>query len=109
RKRYPAGEIPGGLDQGQGCSGARASRVTVEWTKAQRQCQQDEVGQTSRGVRGGHERNGTDNPIRELRFDHRLTSLSICYDYIFQNRLVRGAAWGGINEACVTAALGSAF
>src|SRR5262249_43535793 len=28
-----SGEIPGVLDQGQGCSGARASTVTVEWTK----------------------------------------------------------------------------
>ena len=33
RKRYQSGEIPGVLDQGQGCSGARASAVTVEWTK----------------------------------------------------------------------------
>ena len=33
RKPYQAGEIPGVLDQGQGCSGARASTVTVEWTK----------------------------------------------------------------------------
>src|SRR5213082_685432 len=28
-----AGEIPGVLDQGQGRSGARASRVTLGWTK----------------------------------------------------------------------------
>src|SRR5262249_60413379 len=33
RKRYQSGEIPGVLDQGQGCSGARASKVTVGWTK----------------------------------------------------------------------------
>ena len=29
-----AGEIPGVLDQGQGCPGARAGTVTVEWTKS---------------------------------------------------------------------------
>src|SRR5262249_54706596 len=34
RKRYQSGEIPGVLDQGQGCSGARAGTVTVEWTKS---------------------------------------------------------------------------
>ena len=28
--------------------------------------QQDEAGQAPRGVRGGHERDGTDDPIREL-------------------------------------------
>src|SRR6516164_9628367 len=33
----------------------------------QRQCQHDEAGQAPRGVRGGHERDGTDDPIRELR------------------------------------------
>ena len=33
----------------------------------QRQYQRDEAGQASRGVRGGHERDGTDDPIRELR------------------------------------------
>jgi len=33
----------------------------------QRQGQQDEAGQAPRGVRGGHERDGTDDPIRELR------------------------------------------
>src|SRR5438034_6006256 len=32
----------------------------------QRQCQQDEADQAPRGVRGGHERDGTDDPIREL-------------------------------------------
>src|SRR5271167_1581941 len=37
--------------------------------RRQRQCQQDEAGQAPRGVRGGHERDGTDDPIRELRFD----------------------------------------
>jgi hypothetical protein len=31
-----------------------------------RQCQQNEAGQAPRGVRGGHERDGTDDPIREL-------------------------------------------
>ena len=35
----------------------------------QRQCQQDEAGQAPCGVRGGHERDGTDDPIRELRFN----------------------------------------
>jgi hypothetical protein len=33
----------------------------------QRQCQRDAAGQAPRGVRGGHERDGTDDPIRELR------------------------------------------
>src|SRR5262249_23307056 len=37
--------------------------------RRQRQRQQDEAGQAPRGVRGGHERDGTDDPIRELRFD----------------------------------------
>ena len=36
--------------------------------RRQRQCQRDAAGQASRGVRGGHERDGTDDPIRELRF-----------------------------------------
>jgi len=35
----------------------------------QRQCQQDEADQAPRGVRRGHERDGPDDPIRELRFD----------------------------------------
>jgi quercetin dioxygenase-like cupin family protein len=30
-------------------------------------CQRDEAGQAPRGVRGGHERDGADDPIRELR------------------------------------------
>ena len=38
----------------------------------QRQCQQDEAGQAPRGVRGGHERDGTDDPIRELRSQSRI-------------------------------------
>ena len=38
-------------------------------SRRQRQCQHDEAGQAPRGVRGGHERDGTDDPIRELRFD----------------------------------------
>jgi hypothetical protein len=33
----------------------------------QRQCQPDKAGQAPRGVRGGHERDGTDDPFRELR------------------------------------------
>ena len=37
--------------------------------RRQRQCQQDEAGQAPRGVRRGHERDGPDDPIRELRFD----------------------------------------
>src|SRR3979409_928842 len=37
--------------------------------RRQRQCQQDQAGQAPRGVRGGHERDGTDDPIRELRFE----------------------------------------
>ena len=32
----------------------------------QRQCQQDAAGQAPRGVRGGHERDGTGDPIQEL-------------------------------------------
>src|SRR6202023_1026007 len=35
--------------------------------RRQRQCQRDEAGQAPRGVRGGHERDGTDDPIRELK------------------------------------------
>ena len=35
--------------------------------RRQRQCQRDEAGQAPRGVRGGHERDRTDDPIRELR------------------------------------------
>jgi hypothetical protein len=35
--------------------------------RRQRQCQRDETSQAPRGVRGGHERDGTDDPIRELR------------------------------------------
>lgn len=34
--------------------------------RRQRQCQRDEAGQAPRGVRGGHQRDGTDD-IRELR------------------------------------------
>jgi quercetin dioxygenase-like cupin family protein len=33
------------------------------------QCQRDAAGQAPRGVRGGHERDGPDDPIRELRFN----------------------------------------
>ena len=36
--------------------------------RSQRQCRPDEAGQAPRGVCGGHERGGTDDPIRELRF-----------------------------------------
>ena len=36
--------------------------------RRQRQCQQDAAGQAPRGVRGGHERDGADDPIRELSF-----------------------------------------
>ena len=36
--------------------------------RRQRQCQRDEAGQAPRGVRGGHERDGTDDPIRGLSF-----------------------------------------
>src|SRR5205085_1913688 len=36
--------------------------------RRQRQCQQDEAGQAPRGVRGGHERDGTDDPIWGLSF-----------------------------------------
>ena len=34
--------------------------------RRQRQCKRDRAGQAPRGVRGGHERDGTDDPIREL-------------------------------------------
>src|SRR5215831_4398429 len=34
--------------------------------RRQRQCQRDGAGQAPRGVRGGHERDGIDDPIREL-------------------------------------------
>ena len=37
--------------------------------RRQRQCQQDEAGQAPRGVRGGYERDGIDDPIREPRFN----------------------------------------
>ena len=57
RKRYQSGEISGVLDQGQGCSGGRADKVTVGWTQRvgtlygvqmpqrQRQGQQDQADQ----------------------------------------------------------------
>ena len=35
--------------------------------RRQRQCQQREAGQAPRGVRGGHERDATDDPIRQVR------------------------------------------
>jgi hypothetical protein len=35
--------------------------------RRQRQCQRDAAGQAPCSVRGGHEREGTDDPIRELR------------------------------------------
>src|SRR5262249_21977722 len=35
-------------------------------SRCQRQGQQDEAGQAPCGVRGGHQRDGTDDPIREL-------------------------------------------
>jgi hypothetical protein len=31
------------------------------------QCQRDKAGQAPPGIRGGHERDGADDPIRELR------------------------------------------
>src|SRR5262245_48488742 len=39
--------------------------------RSQRQCQQDEASQASRGVRGGHQRDGTDDPIWELSSGQR--------------------------------------
>src|SRR6516165_903900 len=42
--------------------------------RRERQCQQDGAGQAPRGVRRGHERDGTDNPTRELRLDASYSS-----------------------------------
>jgi hypothetical protein len=44
-------------------------RAAGQPPRRQRQCQRDEAGQAPRGVRGGHKRDGTDDPSRELRFD----------------------------------------
>src|SRR6516164_8167727 len=54
-------------------------RTTRRPPRRQRQCQQNEVGQAPRGVRGRHERDGTHDPIRELRFPEsaRKPSLSV--------------------------------
>src|SRR5260370_16297033 len=59
-QRGPGGDLEGG--KGLRRAGGRPAR-------RQRECQQDEAGQAPRGVRGGHERDGTDDPIRELTFD----------------------------------------
>src|SRR5262245_37096733 len=45
--------------------GQSGSRLFME-PRCQRQGQQDEAGQAPCGVRGGHQRDGTDDPIREL-------------------------------------------
>jgi len=50
-------------------AGQSFSELPGEPPRRERQCQQDEACQTPRGVRGGHEREGTDVPTRELRFD----------------------------------------
>ena len=55
---------------GHGLHGrAELLRVARRPPRRQRQCQRDAAGQAPRGVCGGHERDGTDGPIRELRFD----------------------------------------
>src|SRR5260370_34356262 len=59
-QRGPGGDLEGGTELRR--AGGRPPR-------RQRQCQQDEASQAPRGVPGGHERDGTDDPIRELRFD----------------------------------------
>ena len=66
--------LPGRCD---GCGGkaTRASardadfengRAAAGGSEGTRQCQRDEAGQASRGVRGGHEREGADVPTGEL-------------------------------------------
>src|SRR5271167_1190698 len=44
--------------------------------RRQRQCQRDEAGQAPRGVRGGYERDGTDDPTRELSSTGGLSAAS---------------------------------
>ena len=44
-------------------------RVRPTQPQHQRQRQRDKAGQAPRGVRRGHERDGPDDPTRELRFD----------------------------------------
>ena len=50
-------------------AGQSFTRTARRPPRRQRQCQQDEAGQAPCGVRGGHERGRTDDPIRELRFE----------------------------------------
>ena len=49
-------------------AGQSFSELPADRHGVQRQCQPVEAGEAPRGVRGGHERDGTDDPIRELRF-----------------------------------------
>jgi hypothetical protein len=48
--------------------------VTLVYQHELPKCQRYRAGQASRGVRGGHERDGTDDPIRELRFNFTIAS-----------------------------------
>jgi hypothetical protein len=50
-------------------AGRELLRIARRPPQCQRQCQQDKASQAPRGVRGGHERDGADDPIRELRFN----------------------------------------
>jgi quercetin dioxygenase-like cupin family protein len=50
-------------------AGQSFSELPGDRHEGQRQCQRDAAGQAPRGVRGGHERDGTDDSIRELRFN----------------------------------------
>ena len=70
REQYDASQVLGSLAQRQRCTCSDSGEVALAAkTSRQRQRQQDEAGQAPRGVRGGHERDGTDDPIRELRFN----------------------------------------
>ena len=48
-------------------AGESFSELPGDRHRVQCQCQRDRAGQAPRGVRLGHERNGTDDPIREMR------------------------------------------
>jgi hypothetical protein len=72
REQDDASQVLGSLAQRQRCTCSDSGEVALAAkTSHQRQCHQNEAGQAPRCVRGGHERNGTDDPIRELRFRHQ--------------------------------------
>ncbi len=48
-------------------AGTELLRAARRPPRRQRQCQRDEAGQAPRGVRGEHRRDGTDDPVWELR------------------------------------------